>query len=149
MKPHRTVFVVFLLALIPLAAMAQSSQEARANLTVEPPPLHSALAGTRANAHAVISSLLAPRAEIPLGPLDVLKKYENGMTAIAERISSELSTISLAVRAGQITREQADYLTQETYERAMMQYEVLCTLHDSLEHDVLQAETLSKHPLRR
>jgi hypothetical protein len=139
------LIAVFLLAVIPLAAMAQLLHEAKTAAELEPPPLPSSVAATALTTDDVISSLLAVKPQIPLGPSDVLKAYEKAMTAIAERISAELANISLAVRLGHITRDEADYLTQETYQLAVMQYQVLSTLHDSLAHDIAQASTASGH----
>jgi len=126
----------FLLAGAPRAARAQSTQTAA---ELEPPPLLKVVAAAPLTTGGGISSVLAVKPEIPLGPNDVLKGYENGMTAIAERISAELASISQAVRLGHITRDQADYLTQQRYQLAVMQYQVLSTLHDSLAHDVARA----------
>ena len=61
------------------------------------------------------------------------------MSLIAQRLSAELSSISQANRANQITRDQAEYLIQDRYQVAMMQREVLSALHDSLQHDLAQA----------
>jgi len=144
MNFRSNLVAVFLLALVPLAVMAQPSQELKTDAKLEPPPSPSLVAATRLTNDPVISSLLAVQPEIPLGPGDLLKGYENGMTAIAERISAELANISQAVRLGHITRDQADYLTQETYQLAVMQYQVLSTLHDSLAHDMAQASIRSK-----
>jgi hypothetical protein len=97
------------------------------------------LSGAHTNGDAVISQLLDVKAEIPLGPVDVLGGYENAMTAIAETTVVALSGISQAVLEGQITRKEAEYLTQEKYQISMMQYQVLSTLHAGLEHDIAQA----------
>lgn len=74
--------------------------------------------------------------EIPLGPVDVLKGYESAMTAIADTTVAALNGISQAVLEGQISSEEAEYLTQERYEVSMMQYHVLSTLHAGVEHDI-------------
>jgi len=147
MKLRLILVTVFSLAVVPLAAMAQPSQHAKTDGTLEPPPLPSPVAATRLTNDEVISSLLAVQAEIPRGPGDVLKGYENAMTVIAERISAELANISAAVRLGHITRDQADYLTQQTYQLAVMQYQVLSTLHDSLAHDMARASIRSRPSL--
>jgi len=144
MNFRSNLVAVFLLAVVSLAAMAQPLQDAKTDVTLEPPPLPSPVAAARLTNDEVISSLLAIHPEIPVGPGDVLKGYENAMTAIAERISAELANISQAVRLGHITRDQADYLTQETYQLAVMQYQVLSTLHDSLAHDMAQAAIRSR-----
>jgi hypothetical protein len=138
----RSMLVAVILLAFVLPAMAQPA-EAR-NLEVEPPQLQTVVALTRPSTDGEIASLLAVKPEIPLGPIDVLKGYENEMTAVADRISAELARISQAVRLGQISRAEAEYLTQETYQLAIMQYQVLSTLHDSLAHDMAQAAIKSK-----
>jgi hypothetical protein len=87
----------------------------------------------------VIARALAFQPALPLGPVDVLKGYEVGMTLIAQRLNADLISISQANRANQITREEAEYLIQDRYQVAMMQHDVLSALHDSLEHDLAQA----------
>ena len=44
-----------------------------------------------------------------------------------------------AEQLNQITREQAEYLLQQRYQVAMMQYQVLSALHDVLKHDIDEA----------
>jgi hypothetical protein len=135
----RSIIVAVFLAVVPLTAVAQSNRAVKDKSELDPPSIQSVLAQTHTD-DTVISGLADSRAEVPLGPIDVLTGYENEMTAIAERISTELFSISQAVRMGQMTREQAEYLTQEHYQLAIMQYQVLSTLHDSLEHDVEEAD---------
>jgi hypothetical protein len=146
MNLRSIVVAAFLPAILPLAAMAQSPQKVRPKTKFEPPGFDSALAIRSRSTDAVISSVLAFKPEIPLGPADVLKGYERGMTAIAERVSAELASISQAVGLGHITRDQAEYLTQERYELAVMQYQVLATLHDSLAHEMMQASARAHAP---
>jgi hypothetical protein len=86
-----------------------------------------------------IARLLVFQAVTPMGPVDVLKAYEDGMTVVAQRLSDELIGISRANRANQITRDEAEHLILDRYQVAMMQHAVLSALHDSLEHDVAQA----------
>jgi hypothetical protein len=74
-----------------------------------------------------------------MGPVDVLKAYEDGMTLVAQRLSDELISISRANLANQITRDEAEHLILDRYQVAMMQHAVLNALHHSLEHDVAQA----------
>jgi len=62
---------------------------------------------------------------------------------IAQRLSAELTSISQANRANEITRDEAEYLIQDRYQIAIMQREVLGALHDSLQHDLVKA---AKHP---
>lgn len=146
MNLRSMVISVFLPAIVPPAAMAQSPPKAVTKTKFEPPQFESALAIPSRTSDAVISNVLAVQPEIPLGPDDVLKGYERGMTAIAERVSAELAGISQAVRLGHITRDQAEYLTQERYQLAVMQYQVLATLHDSLAHAIVQASNRPHAP---
>jgi hypothetical protein len=146
MNLRSIVAAVFLPTIIPVAAAAQSPQKVSSKTKFEPPALESSLAVPSRSTDAVISSLLAVNPEIPLGPSDVLKGYEAGMTAIAERVSAELASISQAVRLGHITPDQAEYLTQQRYQLAAMQYQVLETLHDSLAYEMTQASARSHAP---
>jgi hypothetical protein len=144
MNLRSIVATVFLPAIVPLAATAQAPQTVWTKTKFEPPRVESAVRGRTSD--AAILSVLAVKPEIPLGPSDVLKGYEQGMTAIAERVSAELASISQAVRLGYITRDQAEYLTQERYQLAVIQYQVLATLHDSLAHEMMQASAQSHAP---
>src|SRR5215471_16361414 len=90
----------------------------------------------------VIERLLAIQPAIPLGPVDVLKSYEDAMAMIAQRLSADLTSISQAHRTNQITRDQAEYLIQNRYQVAMMQHDVLSALHDGLEDDIARAAKL-------
>ena len=71
--------------------------------------------------------------------MDVLKIYENEMAGIAQRLTTELTIISQAHGANQITGDQAEYLVQNRYQIAMMQHDVLSALHDGLEGDIARA----------
>jgi hypothetical protein len=61
------------------------------------------------------------------------------MSLVVEKTSADFSVIVQAQQANQITREQADYLLQQRYQVAMMQYQVLRGLHDVLKHDIDEA----------
>ena len=138
MKFRLIAVVGCLLVVMSHVATAQTLRALRASATEEPPVLP---AGPTASQSAeIIASLFESSPAIPLGPVDVLRAYEVGMSLIAQRLSAELSSISQANRANQITRDQAEYLIQDRYQVAMMQREVLSALHDSLQHDLAQAE---------
>jgi cysteinyl-tRNA synthetase len=82
--------------------------------------------------------LIALKPEMPLGPQDVLKSYEIAMNMVANKTSVDFSVIVRAQQTNHITREQAEYLLQQSYQMAMMQYQVLSALHDVLKHDIDQ-----------
>lgn len=133
-------------ALLSLAVMAGTAlaQIARKGADVEPPPLEKVLASAKTPNNAQLVELMAVRPELPLGPIDVLKEYEQGMALIAQGMSVDLVKISRAQEANQVTREEAEYLIEERYQTAMMQYQVLSALHDVLERDVAQEATRAK-----
>jgi hypothetical protein len=140
MKPHLIVVVITLLIVMPGIDVAQTSRTTRANAAVEPPALPpNAFANNTNQPDGVIARLFAFQPAIPLGPVDVLKGYEVGMSSITQRLSADLVSISQAHRANQITRDEAEYLIQERYQVAMMQHEVLTALHESLQYDLDQA----------
>lgn len=141
----RSIIIAVLFAVIPLSAVAQSPRAVKENSELDPPSMQIVLSGTHANGNTVISQLLEVPVEIPLGPVDVLRGYESAMTAIAETTVVVLNGISQAVTEGQITREEAEYLTQQKYEISMMQYQALSTLHAGLEHDIVQAASKRPH----
>lgn len=145
MYPRSIVAAVFL-AVLPLTAVAQSHCAVKDKSESDPPSMQSVLFRTRTNTNVVISQLLDVKPEIPLGPIDVLRRYESAMTAIEQTTVVTLSGISQAALEGQITRQEAEFLTQERYQVSMMQYQVLSTLHASLEHDIEQAGAQSSSP---
>jgi len=137
MKFRLIAVVGCLLVVMSHVATAQTLRASRASATEEPPVLPAG--PTASQSVEIIASLFESSPAIPLGPVDVLRAYEVGMSLIAQRLSAELSSISQANRANQITRDQAEYLIQDRYQVAMMQREVLSALHDSLQHDLAQA----------
>jgi hypothetical protein len=143
MKSRSIVVAVSLLVGMSVA-VAQTPRASTASAAVQPPLFQLRTVGNTSQTDGGIASLFAFRPALPLGPLDVLKGYEEGMALITQRLSTDLISISQADRANQITRDEAEYLIQERYQVAMMQHEVLSALHDSLEHDLAQAAKRSR-----
>jgi hypothetical protein len=142
MKFRLMVIVLFLLVFMPHVAAAQRHRASRKTAApVAPPSLLLHNLADIGQPDGMIGHLIAIQPTIPLGPVDVLKAYEDGMTLIAQRLSAELIGISQANMAHQIARDEAEYLILERYRVAMMQHEVLSALHDSLEHDLAQIPT--------
>jgi hypothetical protein len=83
-----------------------------------------------------VTDVLPQDAVIPRGPTDVLKDYENQMTAVSEWLSGQLGSIVQAVDSGGLTREQGEYFTGERYEAAMMQFQLLRAQYAILEHEI-------------
>jgi hypothetical protein len=132
------VLLLGVMAGIPLAQTARRASD------VEPPALEEILASAKPPAGAQLADLIPIKPELPLGPTDVLKEYQQAMALIAQSMSADVANISRAQEANQISREQAEYLIGERYQVAMMQYQVLSALHDALEHDVVQEVTRAK-----
>jgi hypothetical protein len=141
----RSLFVMFCLVAMPFAAVAQRTRVSGQTEDVTAPPLKIILASTVTQAAEQLAVLLDSRPVIPLGPADILKGYENDMTTVTQRMSAELEGISRAVHTGQLTPAQAEFLIQERYQVAMMQYQVFSALHDALEKDIAQAAPRDSH----
>jgi hypothetical protein len=140
-----------LIAILILATMwhsAAAAQPKKKKTQVEAPPLESILAGSSMQSNPLTSDLIALKPEMPLGPQDVLKSYEIAMSLVADKTSSDFAVIVQAQQANQITREQAEYLLQQTSQAAMMQYQVLSALHDVLKHDIDEATQQAKSLLK-
>jgi len=142
----REVFIVILL----VTAMWHSAiaKPKRGKIEPEAPPLQRVLSGANAQSNAVLSGLITFKPEMPLGPQDLLKSYEIAMSLVADKTSTDFSVIVQAQQENQITREQAEYLLQQKYELAIMQYQVLSALHDVLRHDMEEATQRRESSLR-
>ncbi len=141
MNSRSILVTAFFLAVISYVAVAQPTraQPTRKDADIEPPRLETNPVKTASQFNQVMADVLAINPEIPLGPLDVLKDYEQGMALVAQNLSAELATILQAQQANQISREQAEFLIQERYQVAMMQHQVLSGLHEALERDIAEA----------
>ena len=129
MRSQLLVLASLLFAAAPLAFSQKVSTKTRA---VGPTQMQKAVVQPATQANEAVADVLALQPEIPRGPVEILREYENDMTVISQTFSAEMAVISQAVQRGQITREQADYLMQQRFQIAMMQYEVLNGLHDAL-----------------
>jgi hypothetical protein len=136
MKTRQILLTILILATVWHSVAAQPKKK---NVPVDAPPPESILAHTSMESNPVLSDLIALKPEMPLGPQDILKSYEIAMSLVADKTSAYLSVIVQAQRTNQITREQAEYLLQQSYQIAMMQYQVLSALHDVLKHDIDEA----------
>jgi hypothetical protein len=138
MKCRQILITVLILGTVWHTAAAQPKKSAKIQVNT-PPPLESILASTDMQSNPVLSDLIALKPRIPLGPQDVLKSYEIAMSMLADKTSADFSVIVQAQQTNQITRERAEYLLQQSYQMAMMQYQVLSALHDVLKHDIDEA----------
>ena len=132
MKSRQIHIAIVILGTVWHTAAAQPKRK----IEVDAPRPERILAGTSMQSNPVLSDLIALKPERPLGPQDVLKSYEIAMSMVTEKTSADFSVIVQAQQANQITREKAEYLLQQSYQMAMMQYQVLSALHDVLKHDI-------------
>ena len=140
MKPRFLLLASLLLAAVPFGFSQKVSTH---TTTVQPPQLRKAAAQAGTQVNDAFADVLAFGAQMPRGPVEILRDYESQMTIVSQTFSAEMAVITQAVRQGQITREQADYLIQQRFQIAMMQYEVLNGLHDALAFDVAQTPVLT------
>jgi hypothetical protein len=136
MKARQILIAIVILGTLWQTAAAQPKKK---NIQPDAPPPVSILAGTSVQSSPVLSDLIAIKPEMPLGPQDLLKSYEIAMSLVADKTSADFAVIVQAQQTNQITREQAEYLLQQRYQMAMMQYQVLSALHDVLKHDIEEA----------
>jgi hypothetical protein len=136
MKTRQILIALLILVTVWHTAAAQPK---RKNIQAEAPPRESILAGTNMQSNSAVSDLLAIKPEMPLGPQDILKSYEIAMSLVVEKTSADFSVIVQTQQANQISREQAEYLLLQSYQTAMMQYQVLSALRDVLKHDIDEA----------
>jgi hypothetical protein len=132
MKSRQILMAIVILGTVSHTAAAQPKKK----VEVDAPPPEGILEGTRVQSNPVLSDLIALKPEMPLGPQDVLKSYEIAMNMVADKTSVDFLVIVQAQQTNQITRQQAEYLLQQRYQTAMMQYQVLSALHDVLKRDI-------------
>ena len=138
-----------LIAIVVLGTMCHTAKaEPKKRIEADAPPQESILAGISMQSSPVLSDLIALPPEMPLGPQDVLKSYEIAMSMVADKTSSDFSVIVRAQQTNQITREQAEYLLRQSYQIAMMQYQVLGALRDVLKHDIDEVTRQSRRSLK-
>ena len=145
MKVRQMIVLVVMIASVWHTAAAQPKKK---KIQIDAPPPESILAGTSMQSNAVLPDLNALKPEMPLSPQDVLKSYEIAMGMVADKTSADFSTIVQAQQTNQITREQAEYLLQQRYQVAMMQYQVLSALHEVLKHDIDEANQEARRTLK-
>ena len=136
--------ITALLTIIGTISLTAAAQPRKGRVPKDEPAPERIVASADVQSSAVVSDLAASKPQLPLGPQDVLKSYEVAMNLLSDKTSNEFLVIVQAQRANQITREQAEYLLQQRYETAMMQYQVLSALHDVLQHDIDEAASQSR-----
>jgi len=125
MKKFTTMFAVMF-----MAAMAYGQQ------VVGVPP---SISPSRSDSGILSDVLNVPEA-MPLGPYDLLQQYECQMTAISNDLGEELLQVLAAVQTGELDPDMADYISEHSYEIAVMQFQLLSVLHADLAKSIADAE---------
>jgi len=136
MKSRPIVLVIVIVCTICHSAVGQPKRKTTQNNAAS---LDSTVVSGGTQRDPLLAELSNVKPEMPLGPEDVLKSYEVAMSLVAEKTSNDISVIVQAHQSNQITRQQAEYLVQQLYQVAMMQYQVLSALHEVLRHDIDEA----------
>lgn len=137
------VTAAFLLCIVTASQPAFTAVQ-RKHIDDEPP--HVTIAPASADNAHVLANLVANTPVIPRGPGDLLRDFELEMASIAAQLSTDLGVISNAVRTGQITREQGEYVIGERYQVAMMQFQLFGALHAMLEADIARTPAVPTDP---
>src|SRR5256885_14287223 len=132
MKNNCILTIVLALSTTPFAAAAQT----QSSKNPEAAPSATVLTGSRDGDAEALADVLAIQPPVPLGPLDLLKEYEQAMASTAQGFNAQVSQIAEAVQQGQITEDQGEYLCREAYQLAMMQFQAFSGLHDMLEEEL-------------
>jgi hypothetical protein len=137
------IIVAFLLSIV--TASQPTFTAVRCKLPNDEPP-HATIALSSPDYTHVAADLLATTPVIPRGPRDLLRDYELEMASIAAQFSMDLGAISNAVRTGQITRAQEEYVIGERYQVAMMQFQLFGALHSLPEAHIARMPAVPTEP---
>ena len=137
MKSNRILTIVLAVTITPFAAVAQARTASKDGATTPKAPVLASVGGN--GDAAELNDILAVPTAVPLGPADILDQYEQAMAATAQGFNVEVSRIADAVQQKAITEQQGESLCKEAYERALMQFQALSSLHDMLEEQVTEA----------
>jgi len=136
-------FVVFLLSIaaIPCSLLAKGKMTAS---DAQPPEIK-----IMPSANQLPEIILAVNPSMPLGPKDLREGYEDEMKAVSGRFANELSSISHAADENQMSGQQAEEISKERFQVAMMQFQLLVALRANLDREIDRAEQTAQrapHP---
>jgi hypothetical protein len=135
MKNKSILAMLFSLVIFPFAVFAQAQPSSN---KVQVSPNAGVVTGGQNNDAEALADVLAVQPSMPLGPADLLKEYEQAMAVTAQKFSADVQNIAAAVQQNQITEDQGEYLCNEAYQLAMMQFQAFSGLHDMLEQELSQ-----------
>lgn len=95
--------------------------------------------------------VLGVKPVMPRGPKEIIEGYEGEMESVSGRFASELASISHAADENQMSGQQAEQISKERYQVAMMQFQLLIALRANLEREIARAQEVAQrdsHPRR-
>lgn len=126
---HYWIFGILIAVALTIPATAQT-------IPTSQPPTVNDVVGALPPDNSSIAFLLTTNEEVPLGPRDILKTYEQDMAMTALATCESLARIASAYRQGDISDERAEYASRQTYALGLMQFQMLSTLHDILDYKI-------------
>jgi arsenate reductase-like glutaredoxin family protein len=134
-------FVVLLLSIaaIPGSSLAKETMDG----DVQPPEVN-----IMPGANQLPTTILAVSPIMPRGPKDLIEGYEGEMQVVSGRFANELASISHAADENQMSGQQAEEISKERFQVAMMQFQLLVALRANLEREIDRAEQTAQRESR-
>jgi hypothetical protein len=139
------------LAVLVLLSMGTLPDSLFAKDKTIPDDLQPPVVSIKPSAEQLPETVLAVKPVMPRGPKDLIEGYEGEMEAVSGRFASELASISHAAEQNQVSSQQADQISKERYQVAIMQFQLLVALRANLEREIDRAQELAQresHPRR-
>jgi hypothetical protein len=95
---------------------------------------------TSPKAAVALNEILKATPVMPVGPDQLLQIYERQMTDISRQLGSALTEVLESVRNGDLDPDVADFISKQTYDVAMMRYELLSVLHADLAKKIADSD---------
>jgi hypothetical protein len=143
-----TTTVTFVVLLLSIAAIPGSllAKDKTTDSDAQPPEIN-----ITPSANQLPESILAVSPIMPRGPKDLIEGYEGEMQVVSGRFANELASISNAADENKMSGPQAEEISKERFQVAMMQFQLLVALRANLEREIDRAQELAQrgsHPRR-
>jgi hypothetical protein len=135
--PMKNILVVLVLVAIGTMPKVSFAVENPTNDNIQPP-----LVNIKPSPATLPESVITVTPAMPRGPNDVIQAYEAEMEGVSSRLTGELASIAQAAERNQIGSEQAEQISKQRYQVAMMQFQLLVALHANLERDIDRAKQM-------
>jgi hypothetical protein len=139
------------LAVLVLLSMGTIPDSLFAKDKTVPDDLQPPAVNIKPSAEQLPEIVLAVKPVVPRGPKELIEGYEGEMEAVTGRFASELAFISHAAEQNQVSSQQAEQISKERYQVAIMQFQLLVALRANLEREIDRAQEIAQrdsHPRR-